>query len=139
MGHLAHVARRGADHHRQGAASGGNNGNNGYFKLMGFSDTIRSISDYTASGVIENMESELINSSGTESISCTKQNLLSVIFKLVSKFTNGSCFPCSVNTNHHDNIRFFVARAVEIIKVFIFILLQNVLNLFLLSSKYFLL
>jgi autotransporter-associated beta strand protein len=44
-----------------GGNSGANNGNNAYFKLMGFNETVGGISDFTSSGVIENMESETIN------------------------------------------------------------------------------
>jgi autotransporter-associated beta strand protein len=41
--------------------SGINNGNNAYFKLMGFNETVGGISDFTFSGVIENMENETVN------------------------------------------------------------------------------
>jgi autotransporter-associated beta strand protein len=41
-----------------GAAATGNSGNNAYFKTMGYDETVRGLSDYTASGVIENTEGE---------------------------------------------------------------------------------
>ncbi|MBK8095116.1 MAG: autotransporter-associated beta strand repeat-containing protein [Verrucomicrobiaceae bacterium] len=48
-----------------GFASTGNNGNNAYWKLMGYDETVRGISDFTASGVIENTEGESIAYSST--------------------------------------------------------------------------
>ena len=47
-----------------GGFSSSNNGNNGYFKLLGFTETVAGISDYTASGVIENMEATVVNTNG---------------------------------------------------------------------------
>lgn len=42
----------------------GTSGNNPYFKLAGFTETVGGISDYTAQGVIENSENEATNVSG---------------------------------------------------------------------------
>ncbi|OYW76123.1 MAG: hypothetical protein B7Z37_10245 [Verrucomicrobia bacterium 12-59-8] len=58
-----------------GFAATGNGGNNAYFKTMGFDETVRGLSDYTASGVIENTEGEAnpydstltLNTSGLQS------------------------------------------------------------------------
>ncbi|MDI1312764.1 autotransporter-associated beta strand repeat-containing protein [Prosthecobacter sp.] len=41
-----------------GGDSPSNNGNNAYWKLMGFNETVRGLSDFTAAGVIENTEGE---------------------------------------------------------------------------------
>jgi fibronectin-binding autotransporter adhesin len=48
-----------------GLAATGNGGNNPYFKLMGFDETVGGLSDFTASGVIENSEGEAISRTGT--------------------------------------------------------------------------
>ncbi len=46
-------------------------GADAYFKLMGFSETIGGISDYTSSGVIENQEAETVNTNGVLTINST--------------------------------------------------------------------
>jgi autotransporter-associated beta strand protein len=48
-----------------GAFSTGNGGQNPYFKLMGYSETVAGIEDFTSSGVIENMEGENLRSPST--------------------------------------------------------------------------